>query len=142
MKRQCELCGKILNRYNPGYLCYACQEKRAEERANRGDKLHYDAEDMAYILDLQSTESVKRLARKDKLPSRIPGIRKYLWLKEDIDAWIRSGYHSLLNTSEEDKAIKLALKKGAPIEQITLYGYYPQGLIEWYRAEIGLSKVG
>jgi len=135
MSKKCKLCGKVLNRYNPGYFCYSCQEKRIEARDYMSHNANYDVYDMVYILGLQSDESVRRLARQGKLPPSIPGIKKYQWPRDVIDAWIRSGYRSFLNTKEEDKAIKLALKKGMPIEQITLYGYYPQGLIEWYREE-------
>ena len=134
MRGKCERCGALLSGYNPGRLCYACQKKRIEEMTSAYDELqYYDVEDVAEILGLRSGESVKRLARKDKLPPRVPAIRKYLWRKKAIDKWIESGHKVSPRTDEEDKAMKLALKKGVPIEQITLYGHYPQGLIEWYR---------
>jgi len=95
--------------------------------------IHFDVWDMAIILDLDEAESVKRLARKDKLPPRIPVIKKYLWMPEVVYDWLVSGYKAMKETIEEEKALKLALKTGTPIEQITLYGHYPQGLIEWYR---------
>jgi len=107
--------------------------EEAEERAEIYDEINYDLEAMAHILGLQSVESVKRLARKGKLPDRIPGIKKYLWLKKDVESWIEARHKLPPRTEEEDKAIILALKKGVPIEQITLYGHYLQGLLEWYR---------
>jgi len=35
-----------------------------------------------------SAESAKRLARDDKLPPRVPEVRKWQWYKKDIDIWI------------------------------------------------------
>ena len=48
-----------------------------------------DAEEYAYILGLYNAESVKRLARKGKLAAKIPGIKRCLWRKVDVDAWIK-----------------------------------------------------
>lgn len=92
MAQRCSQCGTPLSQYNPGTLCFSCQKKRSEERLSQHEASHYTAEDMATILGLQSQESVKRLGRKGKLPARIPGVKKWLWHKQDIDRWISSGH--------------------------------------------------
>ena len=63
-------------------------------------------------------------------------------LHEKVDRVLRLSLSLGWKPEEEDEAIKLAQMKGVPVERLTLYGPYPEGLIKWYRAEIGLSKVG
>jgi len=89
MKRVCLKCGTVLSeQYNPGELCFHCQEKqRGQDPTSNDDKI--DAVGYAAILGLDSAEAVKRLAGKGKLAPRIPAIRKCLWYKEDIDTWIK-----------------------------------------------------
>lgn len=89
MSNKCSECGTRLNQYHPGKLCYACQKKRTE-RLTSDELPHYDALEMARILGLDSAEQVKRLGRKNKLPPRIPSIRRWLWSKEVVDRWIKS----------------------------------------------------
>ena len=95
MKRVCSKCGKPLSQYNPGNLCDPCKmnkfEKKItsfEQKIASGEDL-IDAEGYAAILGLDNPESVKRLARRHKLAPRIPGIRKCLWRKEDIETWMK-----------------------------------------------------
>jgi len=95
MKRKCSKCGAVLSQYNPGKICQLCQKKQLkqkitsfEQKITSGEDL-IDAEGYAAILGLDNPESVKRLARKGKLATRIPGIRKYFWNKEAIDTWIK-----------------------------------------------------
>ena len=88
MRRVCLQCGAVLSQYNPGNLCRPCQERKLEQTITGGDDL-IDAEGYASILGLDSPESVKRLARKDKLAPRVPAVRKCLWRKDDIDTWIK-----------------------------------------------------
>lgn len=128
MKDKCPKCGGVLNQYNPGPLCTPCQEKLAEERKTITEGLHYDVEDMRLILGLDSQEHVRRLARDEKLPRRIPVIRKWLWLREVVDSWIKSDHQLLPANSEEAQTILLALKLGYPIDQATLYGHDPGNL--------------
>jgi hypothetical protein len=91
MARVCRQCGKGLSQYNPGKLCFACEEKRLKEVVTDDEDL-IDAEAFAHILGLESAESVKRKARQgDKLPPRIPGIRKYLWRRSVVEEWIKQG---------------------------------------------------
>lgn len=73
---------------NPGALCFVCQDKESE-KLTTGDSPTYDVQDMARILRLES-EQVRRLARKGKLPPRVPAGRKWLWSREIIDRWIKS----------------------------------------------------
>jgi len=130
MKDKCPKCGGVLNQYNPGPLCAPCQEKLAEERKTITEGLHYDVEDMRLILGLDSQEHVRRLARDGKLPRRIPGVRRWLWLKEVIDAWIRSDHQVSPVNTEEAQAILLGLQLGYPIDQATLYGHDPGNLVD------------
>jgi hypothetical protein len=89
MIRKCSQCGAVLSRSNPGPLCSPCQEKKHEEPAT-GDSPTYDVNDMARMLHL-GNEQVRRLSQKGRLPPRVPGVRKCLWLKEVVDKWLKSG---------------------------------------------------
>ena len=122
MGRLCLRCGAVLSQYNPGDLCFPCQEKQLEEKITSGEDL-IDAEDFAYILGLKSAVSVKRLAQKDKLPPRLPAIKKYSWLKKVVEDWIKQegqtgskvfrmaarGLASNLRTCRYDSVICLSL---------------------------------
>ena len=88
MRRVCSQCGAVINQYHPGNLCFPCQEKKLEEKITSGEDI-IDAEGYASILGLESAESVKRLARKGLLAPRIPGVKKWVWRKDDIDAWFK-----------------------------------------------------
>ena len=88
MARVCLWCKKGLSQYNPGNLCFSCQEKRLEKMITDGEDL-VDAVGYAKILGLDSAEQVKRIARDDKLAPRIPAIRKWLWRGKDIEAWFK-----------------------------------------------------
>ncbi len=91
MARVCRECGKELNQYHMGKLCYTCQNKKQEELTEKmGDSPNYDVNDMCSILDL-SQEQVRRLGRDEKIPGKIPEIRRHLYLRELVDPWIRSG---------------------------------------------------
>ena len=129
LKRTCVNCGASLSSYNPGPLCAPCQKKLAEERKTITKGLHYDVEDMRLILGMDSQEHVRRLARDGKLPRRIPGVRRWLWLKEVVDSWIRSNHQISPANSELQEAISIALQMGWPIDQMTLFGLDPGNLI-------------
>lgn len=86
---------------NPGTLCFVCQEKESE-KLTAGDSPTYDVEDMARILRLES-EQVRRLARKGRLPPRVPVGRKWLWSREIVDRWINSD-----GRLPEESALELA----------------------------------
>ena len=129
MKDKCPKCGGVLNQYNPGPFCAPCQKKLAEERNTITEGLHYDVEDMRLILGLDSQEHVRRLARKGKLPRRIPGVRRWLWFKEVVDSWIRSDHQISPANSELQEAISIALQMGWPVDQMTLFGLDPGNLI-------------
>jgi len=77
-----------LSRYNPGAICFLCQKKESEKLPT-DDSPTYDVNDMARILRVES-EQVRRLARKGKLPQRIPGIRKCVWSKALVHRWMES----------------------------------------------------
>jgi hypothetical protein len=91
MERKCSMCGTKLSPANPGTVCHDCQTKKVAQLADK-DASYYTAEELTYILGLECEESVKRLGRKGKIPGRLPGIKKHLYSKEAVDAWIKSGY--------------------------------------------------
>jgi len=106
-KRKCTLCGAVLSQYNPGDICQPCQEKMAEQRENAVEGPNYDVEDMRIRLGLKSQEEVRRLARArdSKLPTRIPVVRKLLWLKEVVNAWIKAGHRLTPELEEQLQAL-------------------------------------
>ena len=89
--RKCLQCGAALSHYNPGKLCFPCQEKNRRELQERaGDSPNYNVDDMCSILGLRP-EQVRRLGRKKAIPGRIPGIKQHMYLKASVDEWIGSG---------------------------------------------------
>ncbi len=129
LKRTCVKCGASLSSYNPGALCRPCQENQAKEKKADIESLHYDVEDMRVLLGLNSQEQVRRRARDNKLPPAIPGNRRWLWFKKVVDSWIRSDHQISLANSELQEAISIALQKGWPVDQMTLFGLDPGNLI-------------
>ena len=130
MKRECIKCGAILGQDNPGRLCSPCQKEKVRSKAELADELCCNVEDLADILGFDDTESVKRLARKGKLPAPIPNIKKYLWSKKVIHVWI-DAEHRL---HELDKAKLKALSLGWPVDQITSYGNDNDHLVKEIKA--------
>jgi len=74
------------------------------------------------MLGLENAASVKRLAQKGKLPPRIPAIKKYSWLKNVVEEWIKQegignkdlrmaarGIASNMRTCRNDSVIYLSL---------------------------------
>ena len=92
MDGKCEDCGAKLSLHNPGLLCWGCL-KKAQIRLQMQilDSPHYTVEHLRFLLGFQNPESVKRLGRKGMIPGRIPDIRRHLYLREEVDAWIQSG---------------------------------------------------
>ena len=88
MARVCSRCKKPLAQYNPGNLCFSCQEKQLEEKTTSGEDL-IDAEGYADILGLDSAEQLTRIARKGVLAPRIPAIKPWRWRRKDIEAWFK-----------------------------------------------------
>ena len=89
MERNCSICGATLSQGNPGTLCSPCQAKKLAH-LDASDDPYYTVGELAHILGLESDESIKRLSRKGKIPGRLPGIKKHLYSKEIVDAWIKS----------------------------------------------------
>ena len=118
----CSKCGKKLSMYNPGKLCFACQKKKLEQEKTSGNDL-IDAQGLADIIGLSDAESVKRLGRKGKLPPRIPAIRRWLWHKDIVEAWIKSG-GQMANLKDEVDTNMLALRHelGLPQKHYTRSG--------------------
>jgi len=86
----CIKCGKPISSYNPSDLCWACQEKNIYSMVESGGP-NYTLEDMRVILGFQSDTQVKRMWAKGSIPGRIPGIKKYLFHKQTVDEWVKSG---------------------------------------------------
>lgn len=90
MRRICTQCGVVLSQYNPGKLCFPCQEKQLGLDIT-DDEDNIDAEEFARILGLKNEGSVRRKALKGELPSRIPGVRKCQWPRSVVKEWIKQG---------------------------------------------------
>jgi len=108
MQRKCVECGASLREGNPGPLCSPCQEKRLKNVEDT-ERRHYTVEELRYILNLESQESVKRLGRKGIIPGRMPGIKKHLYLKEAVDAWIKTENNLVMKPSSPIQAEAYAL---------------------------------
>ena len=82
--KHCCDCGKELEPQYPDIRCLNCLGKAREKYgAIPGD--FYTASEVALILGDKSEEQVRRLARKGKIPGRIPIIRRVLFDKKTID---------------------------------------------------------
>jgi hypothetical protein len=89
MAKVCLQCNKGLSQHNPSKLCFACQEKRREQDTTSNDEL-IDVKGYADILGM-NPGSVRRLALQGKLAQRVPGIKRWLWHTDNVDAWIKQG---------------------------------------------------
>ena len=108
MQRKCIGCSANLKGDNPGTLCPSCQTKKLAQLADSGPS-YYTAADLTYILGLENEESVKRLGRKGIIPGRVPGIKKHLYLKEAVDAWIKAGNKLVMKPTSPIQAEAYAL---------------------------------
>ena len=106
--RRCANCGAVLSRYNPGLICQPCQEKLVDRRASATESHYLDVEGMRVILGLESQEQVRRLARKGRLPPRVPVVRRWLWEEEVVRDWIRSGHETGPDVAEQLQALTKA----------------------------------
>jgi len=88
MARVCPRCNAKLSRYNPGNICFPCQKKPLEQVYGNGEGL-IDPKDYAFILGLKNVETLRRLARDGKLAPRVPGRKRWLWYKEEIETWTK-----------------------------------------------------
>lgn len=116
--RKCARCGAVLSTRNPGFICQPCQKKLVDNWKLAAESRNLDVEDMRVILGLESQEQVKRLARKDKLPPRIPAIKRWLWDEDVVRDWIRSGYENREAIKEQLEALAKA-HGGAHKDEIT-----------------------
>jgi hypothetical protein len=69
----------------PGGICLKCSLDLPQEST-----LTYDVHDLVNLLHT-SEEQIRRMARAGKLPHRMPGIRRYLWMKAVIDKFMDEG---------------------------------------------------
>jgi hypothetical protein len=112
MVRTCSQCGAQLTRYNPGKLCFPCQEKR-KEKMSTDTGPNYNVPQMMVLMGLKSEEQVKRLGREGLIPGRVPLVKEHLYNKEVINEWIKSGglpLHRPTNPLQQE-AYKLCKKK-------------------------------
>ena len=103
-ERLCSECGKCLTIYNPSHICWACQDKLAEESFKFFEEQYIDVKQMAQILKL-SEEQVRRLSSNDRLPPSIPVRRKKLWDKEVIRNWIKTQHKAPLALGRQIETI-------------------------------------
>jgi len=92
-------------------LCSPCQAKKLAH-ISASDDPYYTVEELTHILGLESDESVKRIGRKGKIPGRVPGVRKHLYSKEAVDAWVKSGNRikTMINSPLQQEAYELCCK--------------------------------
>jgi len=95
MQRTCKICGAALNAYNTTSLCGACQKKTVEAVSSE-ENLYYTTKDMMRLLGLVSEEQVRPMSRDVKIPGRIPSIRRHLFLKDEVNKWLRTGNSSAI----------------------------------------------
>lgn len=88
-ERICTKCGRTILEGVSGNLCLKCKLDSSPESSV--NSLHYDVKDMMEILGLESEEQVRRLSRAGKIPGRVPGITKHLFIKKIVDKWIEEG---------------------------------------------------
>ena len=88
----------------PGSVCEYCSAEVSP---------HYDVQNMRDILGLSSDEQVRRKARKGEIPGRVPGIRRCLWRREDIDAWLKQSQPipRIPTSPLQEEALALCKKK-------------------------------
>ena len=128
MERECLWCRRDLTPDNPSKLCFLCASKLTEVMVDLPEVL--DVEAVRKLLHFEDAESVRRMYRRGDLPERIKGVKKLLWIKENLMAYLKSGQTSSVVPDELAQAISLALQLGMPIDQATLYGHDPGNLID------------
>ena len=126
--RECVQCRRELAPDNSGKLCFLCADKLEDVMTDLPEVLN--VEDVRKLLQFEDAESVRRMYRRGELPGRIKGVKKLLWFKDDLIAYLKFGQSFSAAADEEAQAILLALKLGYPIDQATLYGHDPGNLIK------------
>jgi hypothetical protein len=90
MKRKCADCGAELSLQNPGKFCWPCQKKRKEQlQESISDIPFYTADNLSFLLGYENAESVRRLSRKNKIPGRIPGLKRHVFNRGTVDRWLQ-----------------------------------------------------
>ena len=91
-KKRCRFCGASLSQNHSGDICSPCEESgRGCVTAGTPEDMElYDVQDIQRIWRLESEEHVRRLGREEKIPGRIRGIKRHLYLKEVVDEWLKS----------------------------------------------------
>jgi excisionase family DNA binding protein len=123
MKKECSLCGRELDQNNPNSVCFSCVQKLTDSVAL---PYCYNVEEVRKILRLESQEQVRRMIRKGELPAVRRG-KRYLFPKDDFDAWLKSGQPTT-DREEGSEAEKKGITKDVtannlPLESITSKTY-------------------
>jgi len=126
--RECVWCGRELTPDNSGKLCFLCADKLKDVMTDLPEV--FNVEDVRKLLHFEDVESVRRMYRQGKLPGRIKGVKKLLWFKDDLIAYLKFGKSSSAAPDELTQAILLGLQLGYPIDQATLYGHDPGNLVD------------
>jgi len=126
--RECVWCGRELVPDNSGKLCFLCADKLKDVMTDLPKVLN--VEDVRELLHFEDAESVRRKYRRGELPGRIKDVKKLLWFKDDLIAYLKCRQLSSVAPDELTQAILLGLQLGYPIDQSTLYGHDPGNLID------------
>ena len=126
--RECVQCRRELAPDNSGKLCFLCADKLKDVMTDLPEVLN--VEGVRELLHFEDTESVRRMYRRDELPGRIKGVKKLLWFKDDLIAYLKFGQSSSAAPDELTQAISLGLQLGYPIDQATRYGHDPGNLVD------------
>ena len=126
--RECVQCRRELAPDNSGKLCFLCADKLKDVITDLPEVLN--VEGVRELLHFEDAESIRRMYRRGDLPKPIKGVKKLLWFKDDLIAYLKSGQTSSAVPDELAQAITLALQLGYPIDQSTLYGHDPGNLID------------
>jgi len=85
INKYCERCGTNTVENPDVELCTKCIDKRLNYSG-----LYYDTWDVARVMGL-SERMVRRKAHKCLIPGKIPGIKRHLFKKDDVDKWLEAG---------------------------------------------------
>ena len=86
-EKQCIECDKPIPPHYIGRRCPKCLMAALESTTSTYAG-HYDARDMADLMGLASEEQVRRLSRKGKIPGKVPGISRHLFIQPIINKWV------------------------------------------------------
>lgn len=87
--RLCRICGKPISPALDGALCLECLDKRLNYSED-----YYDTRDLARLLCLGQRQ-VRKKACRGQIPGKVPGIKRHLFSRDKVDAWMDAGQSSI-----------------------------------------------